>query len=78
MVEGEMTENEADAAWLTQRGVEKELRALHVAWNQNLDDGDVAFEDMPQCPQLEVYKLSRDESDGIITARQRREEILAI
>ena len=78
MLDGQLNETEADEAYIKQRGVEKEIKKLQVQWNANLDEGDVAFADMPLELQLRAYKISRDEFDGLITTRQRREEFTTI
>lgn len=72
-VNGELEEVEIDEQVQKERALEAEIKAAQIAWNSNLDAGDVAFEDMPSRLQLEVLRLERAVDEGTMTARQRRE-----
>ena len=62
----------SDAA-LDDQPIGSDERQAQVDWNQNLDDGDTAFEDMPRSLQLQFAQLRRRAKAGEITPKEARE-----
>lgn len=78
MVEGEMNASEADEVNERARNEERYARSVMLEWNSNLDDGDIAFEELLEKDQRDVVSLQKLVDDGVVTKREQREIHYAI